>query len=93
MILWNYAWKYIRPFETSKFIDFSVKKALEQGAVMKYPQIQGLEDEKFCQLTGVKCSTFEKMISILKETDVKKKNQVVERVNLYSREIFKHEMN
>ncbi len=42
---------------------------------MKYPQIQGLEDEKFRRLTGVKHSTFEKMISILKEADIKKKSQ------------------
>ncbi len=28
---------------------------------MKYPQIQGLEDEKFRRLTGVKRSTFEKI--------------------------------
>ena len=40
---------------------------------MKYPQIQGLEDEKFRRLTGVKRSTFEKMISILKDADIKKK--------------------
>ena len=42
---------------------------------MKYPQIQGLEYEKFRRLTGVKRSTFEKMISILKEADIKKKSQ------------------
>lgn len=42
---------------------------------MKYPQIQGLEDEKFRRLTGVKRSTFEKMISILKDADLKKKAQ------------------
>jgi hypothetical protein len=42
---------------------------------MKYPEIQGLEDEKFRRLTGVKRSTFEKMISILKEADIKKKSQ------------------
>jgi len=42
---------------------------------MKYPQIQGLEAEKFRRLTGVKRSTFEKMISILKEADIKKKSQ------------------
>ncbi len=28
---------------------------------MKYPQIQGLEEDKFRRLTGVKRSTFEKM--------------------------------
>lgn len=42
---------------------------------MKYPHIQVLEDEKFRRLTGVKRSTFEKMISILKEADIKKKSQ------------------
>lgn len=42
---------------------------------MKYPQIQGLEDEKFLRLTGVKRRMFEKMISILKEADIKKKNK------------------
>lgn len=42
---------------------------------MKYPQIQGLEDEKFRRLTGVKRSTFEKMVSILKAADLKKKAQ------------------
>ncbi len=42
---------------------------------MKYPQIQGLEDEKFRRLTGGKRSTFEKMISILKEADIKNKAQ------------------
>ena len=40
---------------------------------MKYPQIQGLEEDKFRRLTGVKRSTFEKMISILKDADIKKK--------------------
>ena len=42
---------------------------------MKYPQIQGLEDEKFRRLTGVKRSTFEKMLSILKDANIKKKAQ------------------
>lgn len=40
---------------------------------MKYSQIPGLEDEKFRRLTGIKRRTFEKMISILKEADIKKK--------------------
>ena len=40
---------------------------------MKYPQIQGLEEDKFRRLTGVKRSTFEKMIHILKDADIKKK--------------------
>lgn len=42
---------------------------------MKYHKIQGLEDEKFRRLTGVKRSTFEKMINILKDADIKKKAQ------------------
>lgn len=42
---------------------------------MKYLQIQELEDEKFRRLTGVTRSTFEKMISILKGADIKKKSQ------------------
>lgn len=40
---------------------------------MKYLQIQGLEEDKFRRLTGVKRSTFEKMISILNDADIKKK--------------------
>ena len=44
---------------------------------MKYPQIQGLEEEKFRRLTGVKRSTFEKMINILKDADIKKNIPVI----------------
>jgi hypothetical protein len=40
---------------------------------MKYEQIQGLEEDKFRRLTGVKRTTFEKMIVILTDADVKKK--------------------
>lgn len=40
---------------------------------MKYEQIKELEKEKFRRLTGVKRSTFEKMIGILSEADKKKK--------------------
>ena len=40
---------------------------------MKYQQIQGLEEEKFRRLTGVKRSTFDKMVGILNEADTKKK--------------------
>ena len=42
---------------------------------MKYPEIQGLEEEKFRRLTGVKRITFEKMISILNDADIKKKSK------------------
>jgi hypothetical protein len=40
---------------------------------MKYEQIKGLNDEKFRRLTGVKCSTFNKMVEILREADKNKK--------------------
>jgi transposase len=40
---------------------------------MKYEQIKGLEAEKFRRLTGVKRSTFDKMIGMLQEAEVKKK--------------------
>lgn len=40
---------------------------------MKYNQIKELGGEKFRRLTGVKRSTFDKMISILREADNKKK--------------------
>lgn len=39
---------------------------------MKYAGIEGLEDKKFRRLTGVKRTTFEKMIEILKESAKKK---------------------
>jgi len=42
---------------------------------MKYNQIKGLEGEKFRRLTGVKPSTFSKMVDILAEADKKKKSQ------------------
>ena len=38
---------------------------------MKYESIKGLEDEKFCRLTGVKRTTFKKMLAILSEADTK----------------------
>ena len=40
---------------------------------MKYESIQGLEEEKFRRLTGVKRATFEKMLVILSEADKQKK--------------------
>lgn len=40
---------------------------------MKYDQIKELVDEKFRRLTGVKHSTFDKMVEILKEADQQKK--------------------
>ena len=39
---------------------------------MKYESIKGLEEEKFRRLTGVKRTTFEKMLAILSEADTKK---------------------
>ncbi len=40
---------------------------------MKYDQIEEFSDEQFRRLTGVKRSTFKKMIEILREADQKKK--------------------
>lgn len=40
---------------------------------MKYDQIEEFSDEQFRRLTGVKRSTFKKMIEILREADHKKK--------------------
>jgi hypothetical protein len=40
---------------------------------MKYKTLKGLCDEEFRRLTGVKRTTFEKMVSILKEAEKKKK--------------------
>lgn len=40
---------------------------------MKHEQSKNLNDEQFRRLTGVKRTTFEKMVSILKEADKKKK--------------------
>ena len=40
---------------------------------MKYAQIKSLEDEKFRRLTGVKRATFDKMITVLQEAEIKKK--------------------
>jgi transposase len=42
---------------------------------MKYEQIKSLEDEKFRRLTGIKRTTFDKMIAILQEADLKKKKR------------------
>lgn len=40
---------------------------------MKFDKIAGLNDERFRRLTGVKRSTFEKMVLILQEADKAKK--------------------
>jgi len=40
---------------------------------MKYNQIKELDEDKFRRLTGVKRSTFEKMMGILNGADHKKK--------------------
>jgi len=42
---------------------------------MKHNQISKLKEEKFRRLTGVKRSTFEKMVEILRKTDKQKKRQ------------------
>jgi hypothetical protein len=42
---------------------------------MKYDQIKDLEEEKFRRLTGIKRSTFNKMVDILTEENIKKKSK------------------
>lgn len=42
---------------------------------MKYDQIKEFSAEQFRRLTGVKRSTFEKMVAILREADQKKKTR------------------
>lgn len=42
---------------------------------MKYNKIKNLSDEDFRRLTGVKPSTFDKMIDILTEENIKKKSK------------------
>jgi Helix-turn-helix of DDE superfamily endonuclease len=40
---------------------------------MKFDKIEGLDDERFCRLTGLKRPTFNKMLLILQEADREKK--------------------
>ena len=42
---------------------------------MKFDKIAGLDDERFRRLTGVKRTTFEKMVFILQEADKAKKTK------------------
>lgn len=42
---------------------------------MKYDQIKNLENEQFRRLTGIKRTTFDKIIGILSEADSKKKSK------------------
>jgi hypothetical protein len=42
---------------------------------MRYDQIKELDAEKFRRLTGIKNTTFEKMLSILAEADQRKKSK------------------
>jgi transposase len=42
---------------------------------LKYEQVKNLSDEQFRRLTGVKRSTFDKMIQIIEEADNKKKRK------------------
>jgi hypothetical protein len=42
---------------------------------LKYEQVKSLSEEQFRRLTGVKRSTFDKMIKILEEADKKKKKK------------------
>jgi Helix-turn-helix of DDE superfamily endonuclease len=41
---------------------------------MRYEKLKEFKDEEFRRLTGVKRTTFEKMVEILKEAEKKKKN-------------------
>ena len=45
------------------------------GVCIKYDQIKELSDEKFRRLTGVKRSTFYKMVEILTSADQRKKSR------------------
>ena len=42
---------------------------------MKYEQVKSISDEQFRRLTGVKRSSFNKMVKILEEADKKKKEK------------------
>jgi hypothetical protein len=42
---------------------------------MKYEQVKSISDEQFRRLTGVKGSSFDKMVKILEEADKKKKEK------------------
>lgn len=48
---------------------------VKKGRIMKYTQVKGLEEEKFRRLTGVKPSTFQRMVKILKIADHQKKSK------------------
>ena len=45
------------------------------GVCIKYDQIKELSDEKFRRLTGVKRSTFYKVVEILTSADQRKKSR------------------
>ena len=40
---------------------------------MKYESVKTLKVEEFCRLTGVKPTTFDRMVLILKDTELRKK--------------------
>ena len=42
---------------------------------VKYEQVKNISDDQFRRLTGVKRSTFEKMVKILEAADKKKKEK------------------
>lgn len=48
---------------------------VKKGYIMKYTQVKALEEEKFRRLTGVKHSTFQRMVKILKIADHQKKSK------------------
>jgi hypothetical protein len=55
---------------------------MERG-IMRYAQVKALNDEKFRRLTGVKRSTFTRMIEILAEADKEKKSRGGRKNKLY----------
>ncbi len=56
-------------------------------------KLVGSEDERFRRLGGVKHSQFEKMISILKEADIKKKRILNHNVRLETLDISNEQRN
>jgi len=47
---------------------------------MKYEKIKNYKDEEFRRISGVKRSTFKKMIAILEEAEKEKKQEVVNQI-------------
>jgi len=52
---------------------------------MKYKAVNRLSEEQFRRLTGVKCTTFDKMTEILKEAMRPRKEEEVEIISFVSK--------